>query len=108
LLFSGWVYPITGVDGVKKGEWPFYGGDQGSTKYSQLDQINRDNVKNSKVAWTWDSADLKLIEQNSKLYLWDCRHAVKVGGVMYIRISKSGRRLNAHQAKTTGSISEKL
>jgi quinoprotein glucose dehydrogenase len=39
----------------KTGEWRYYGGDAASTKYSPLDQINRDNVKNLKIAWRWKS-----------------------------------------------------
>src|SRR6266404_2695438 len=39
--------------GTAQGEWRYYGGDAGSTKYSPLDQINRDNVKNLKIAWRW-------------------------------------------------------
>lgn len=35
------------------GEWHYYGGDERSTKYSLLDQINKDNVKNLKIAWEW-------------------------------------------------------
>src|ERR1043165_8273480 len=35
------------------GEWCYYGGDSGSTKYSPLDQINRDTVKTLRVAWRW-------------------------------------------------------
>ena len=35
------------------GEWRNYGNDEKSTRYSPLDQINRDNVKNLQVAWTW-------------------------------------------------------
>src|SRR5579862_4327215 len=34
-------------------EWRYYGGDAASTKYSPLDQINKDNVKNLKIAWRW-------------------------------------------------------
>src|SRR5688572_19906670 len=34
-------------------EWRAYGAVEGSTRYSPLDQINRDNVKNLQVAWTW-------------------------------------------------------
>ena len=30
--------------GAKDGEWRFYGGDAGTTKYSTLDQINAANV----------------------------------------------------------------
>jgi glucose dehydrogenase len=32
-------------------EWTVYGGDYSNTRFSTLDQINRDNVKNLKVAW---------------------------------------------------------
>ena len=39
----------------RNGEWRSYGGDEGSTRYSPLDQINRDNVKDLKIAWTWKS-----------------------------------------------------
>src|SRR3954465_3503917 len=35
------------------GEWWYYGGDSGSTKYSPLDQIDRDTVKTLRVAWRW-------------------------------------------------------
>jgi quinoprotein glucose dehydrogenase len=37
------------------GEWRYYGGDAGSNKYSPLDQINKDTVKNLKIAWRWKS-----------------------------------------------------
>ena len=33
------------------GEWRYYGGNKAFTRYSPLDQINRDNVKNLKIAW---------------------------------------------------------
>ena len=32
-------------------DWPAYGGDKGGTKYSPLDQINRDTIKNLQIAW---------------------------------------------------------
>jgi quinoprotein glucose dehydrogenase len=35
------------------GEWRAYGAVEGSTRYSPLDLINRDNVRNLQVAWTW-------------------------------------------------------
>src|SRR5688572_14227256 len=35
------------------GEWRHYGADAGSTKYSPLDQINKDNVRNLRIAWRW-------------------------------------------------------
>jgi quinoprotein glucose dehydrogenase len=44
---------VAGQTGVKNGEWPHWGGDLGNTKYSPLDQINRDNVKTLRIAWRW-------------------------------------------------------
>jgi quinoprotein glucose dehydrogenase len=44
--------------GVRNGEWRAYGGDESSTRYSPLDQINRDTIKNMRVAWTWKSDSL--------------------------------------------------
>jgi quinoprotein glucose dehydrogenase len=44
---------VTAQAGAKNGEWRYYGGDAGSTKYSALDQINRQNVKDLRVVWTW-------------------------------------------------------
>jgi len=32
-------------------EWTVYGGDYSNTRFSTLDQINKGNVKNLKVAW---------------------------------------------------------
>ena len=34
-------------------EWKAFSGEEFSDHYSPLDQINRDNVKNLQVAWTW-------------------------------------------------------
>ncbi len=57
---NGW--PVApGSDGsgdTKPGhntEWLNNRGDLGSTSYSPLDQINRDNVKSLRVAWRWRS-----------------------------------------------------
>ncbi len=45
--------PAAAQQGARNGEWPFYGGDAGTTKYSPLDQINASNVKDLKIAWEW-------------------------------------------------------
>ena len=39
------------------GEWPTYGGDLGNTKYSPLDQIDKDNFGDLEIAWRWTSVD---------------------------------------------------
>lgn len=41
--------------GAQNGEWPTWGGEPGNTRYSPLDQINKDNVGNLEVAWIWHS-----------------------------------------------------
>jgi quinoprotein glucose dehydrogenase len=45
--------PQLAQQGAKSGEWRSYGGEPGSTRYSPLDQINRDNFKNLQIAWSW-------------------------------------------------------
>ena len=42
----------------KDSEWPVYGHDPGGTKYSPLAQINRHNVKNLHIAWTFHTGDM--------------------------------------------------
>ncbi len=47
--------PLIAQSGAKNGEWRSYGGEEASTRYSPLEQINRNNVKDLKIAWTWKS-----------------------------------------------------
>src|SRR3989454_4635053 len=54
LLACALVSMNAGVEGqvkAKPAEWPTYGGDLGSTRYSPLDQITRDNFNKLEVAW---------------------------------------------------------
>ena len=37
--------------------WEVYRGDEGSNAYSQLNQINKGNVNQIKVAWTYNTSD---------------------------------------------------
>ena len=46
-----------GQQGATNGEWRFYGGDAGSTRYAPLDQINGDNVQSLEIAWRWTAAN---------------------------------------------------
>jgi quinoprotein glucose dehydrogenase len=47
--------PLVAQYGVTDGQWRVGTGDPGGTRYSALDQINRENVKSLKIAWTWKS-----------------------------------------------------
>ncbi len=48
-----WPFPGRGQTGARNGEWRAYSAEEASTRYSPVDQITRDNVKNLEVAWTW-------------------------------------------------------
>ena len=39
-------------------EWPTYGNDPGSSRYSPLSEITKDNVGDLKVAWTYRTGDM--------------------------------------------------
>ena len=45
--------PVAGQSGAKNGEWRAWGADGGTTHYSPLDQINKDNVKDLQIVWRW-------------------------------------------------------
>jgi quinoprotein glucose dehydrogenase len=47
-----------GQSGTKNGEWRNYGGDQGSTRYAPLDQINADNFSKLELAWRFKTDSL--------------------------------------------------
>ena len=49
--------PALAQHGAVDGEWRSYAGDNGSTKYSPLDQIDASNFSNLEIAWRWDSVD---------------------------------------------------
>ena len=46
----------------KNGQWANYGNDPGGMRYSPLRQINTENVKNLKPAWTYRSGELETYE----------------------------------------------
>jgi quinoprotein glucose dehydrogenase len=82
--FSGGLYAT---------DWPSYGGDNGSSKYSPLDQITAQNVDELTISWSWDSVDNETVAAN---IAGDNSTAVPgpykatsivVGGVMYIPTS---------------------
>ena len=47
------VFPLAAQKGARDGQWLSYAAESGSTGYSPLDLINRDNVKNLQIAWSW-------------------------------------------------------
>ena len=49
--------PLAGPAAAAEGEWRHYAADKASTKYSPLDQIDRDNVGKLELAWSWANVD---------------------------------------------------
>ena len=56
-LLSCAITPVL-AQGTAKGEWPSYGGDLASTRYSPLDQINASNFSKLEVAWRFKTDNL--------------------------------------------------
>ena len=66
------------------GEWRNYFGEVNGTKYSPLSQIDKDNVKDLRIAWRWRSADRALQLSNP---LWRAGRneetPLMINGVLY-------------------------
>jgi quinoprotein glucose dehydrogenase len=58
LLLAWSSAPVAGQYGAKNGEWRAYAGEPGSTKYSPLDQINKENAKTLRIAWRYKTDNL--------------------------------------------------
>ena len=67
------------------GEWHVHGGDSGYTRYSSLDQINKDTVGDLDIAWRRSSVDAALILQWPDLqYSNQLRSTpIMVDGILY-------------------------
>jgi quinoprotein glucose dehydrogenase len=70
-------------------EWRAYAGDNTSSKHSPLDQINKDNVKNLRVAWRWICPDEDIIKARSIRTWLNEATPVMAGGVLYVSTSLS-------------------
>lgn len=53
LFLAVFAIPANAQTGTAAGDWLYYGGDAGSTKYSSLDQINAENVSELEIVWRW-------------------------------------------------------
>lgn len=71
-------------------DWPSYGGDNGSQKYSTLDQVNASNVEDLVMAWSWESPDNATVADNIAQQNYRAVPAgfkatpIVIGGVMYV------------------------
>ena len=81
LLVLALALPLTGraQKGSPNGEWRAYSAEEGSTRYSPLDQINRDTVKSLQVAWTWKFDNFGTIQETNTSETTP----IMVNGVLY-------------------------
>ena len=80
------VWTVAGSAADKNHEWPAYSGDKGSTKYSSLDQINRNTIKSLKIAWTQSSvpAELKALFPDAQGSANWQNTPIMAGGLLYM------------------------
>ena len=78
LLLLALAAPLHAQQGATKGEWRYYGGDAGNSKYSPLDQITAKNVKELEIVWRWKADNFGPIPD----YNWEVT-PLMIGGVLY-------------------------
>lgn len=78
-------------------DWPNPAGDKAGTRYSALHQINRNNVKDLKIAWTYHTGDIDQAHQSAI----ECTPIV-IDGIMYVTTAFS--RVAALDAATGREI----
>ncbi len=64
-------------------EWPYYGGDQGGTKYSPLTDIGPQNVQRLRVAWEWKHWETPL-KQYDTVPGFNETTPLMIDGVLYV------------------------
>ena len=80
VLMAVWIaVPMAGQSGAPIGEWRYYGADAHSTKYSPLDQINKDNVKDLQIVWRWKADNF-----GPRPDFYYQATPLMVGGVLYV------------------------
>src|SRR5258707_10680528 len=67
------VVRIQGADSNVRHDWPVYGGAAENQHYSRLAQINKSNVRQLKVAWSFDTGETGGLQTSP----------IIVAGVMY-------------------------
>jgi quinoprotein glucose dehydrogenase len=71
--------------GARDGQWRWHSADLGSTKYAPLDQINKDNVSQLRIAWRRPAVDPSLVASEREFaFSHDFRATpLMIDGVLY-------------------------
>ncbi|ROR14556.1 membrane-bound PQQ-dependent dehydrogenase, glucose/quinate/shikimate family [Erwinia sp. JUb26] len=68
---------------LAKNDWSAYGGTTDGLRFSQLNQITKDNVNKLDVAWTYHTGDLRDPAQDASEYTFEAT-PLKVNGALYL------------------------
>lgn len=74
-------------------DWRAYGRTSHGTRYAPIDQINRDNVKNLEVAWTFRTGDIPpsgAEDQNTPLQVGDTVYTCSAHNIVHALNAESG------------------
>lgn len=88
--------PAANANGIDGADWPAYGRTQEGTRYSPLQQITPENVKNLQVAWTFRTGDMK--GPNDPVEITSEVTPIKIGNLLYL--CSPHQKLFALDAKT--------
>ena len=88
-------------DSVAVRDWPVYGGTPENNHYSALDQINRSNVKNLQVAWSYDTGEQGGL-QTSPLMVGDVFYGISPTQKVVALNAATGKELWKFDAGTKG------
>jgi quinoprotein glucose dehydrogenase len=69
--------------GAREQDWPFYGGDQGGTKYSPLTDVNASTVSRLRVAWEWSPREKNLAQFGTRPGNFQAT-PLMIGNVLYL------------------------
>ena len=77
---------VLAQQGATDGNWPVYASDNGSTKYSALNQINADNVDQLEIVWRRPALDSYYLTINPEQRFTDNYVAapIVVDGIGYV------------------------
>ena len=81
----GLAWPSAAQDAGTMVEWPAFGSGPDNTKYSALDQIDRSNFRDLRIAWEWESPSTAVAEANPSVKPGQFKPVpIMVGGVLYV------------------------
>jgi glucose dehydrogenase len=85
---------------LAQNDWMYFGQDQGSSRYSTLAQINVDNVKNLKTAWTFHTGDKSGFFESTPLVINSVMYFAAANG-FYAVDAVTGQQIWKYEATQT-------